>query len=115
MNPYDLKNRFGNEYPAAVVINGVRMSLTRERRFSRTYRSVAPRMGADISRFMDGSAAITAPELQREWPGWTEEQRMDFCGACSWLQEQADFPEMLRFMMQHAGPREWSQIASSVA
>ena len=64
---------------------------------------------------MDGSASITASELQREWHTWTDSQRMDFCQSCCWLHEQPDFPDMLRFIMQHAAPDEWSGVAMSVA
>jgi hypothetical protein len=111
----DLKKRFGVEYPAAVVVEGLRIPLSRERRFSRSYYSKEHKMGSEVSRFMDGSASITASELQREWPAWTEDQRLDFCQFCCWLDEQADFPDMLRFIMQHGGPEDWSGIAMSVA
>jgi hypothetical protein len=40
---------------------------------------------------------------------------MDFCQECSWLRKQDDFRDILRFIMQHASPAEWSGIASSVA
>jgi hypothetical protein len=90
------------------------MPLTRERPFSRTYYSAE--IGTyHVSRFMDGSASMTASELQREWPAWTEYQRLDFCNNCSWLFRQSDFPEMLRFIMQHGSPHDWSPIAGSVA
>lgn len=111
----DLKKRFGDEYPAAVITDGIRMPLRRERKFSRSYRSDEHKMGSEISRFMDDSATITALELQREWPSWTGDVRTDFCGSCCWLHEQPDFPEMLRFIMQHGGPEHWSGIALSVA
>jgi hypothetical protein len=64
---------------------------------------------------MDGSASITASELQREWPGWTEDMRSDFCQSSCWLHEQVDFPEMLRFIMEHGDAKHWSGIALSVA
>jgi hypothetical protein len=110
-----LKKMFGDEYPAAVVVDGVRLPLRSERWFSRSYHSDEDKMGSEVSRFMDGSASITASELQRDWHTWTEGQRMDFCQSCCWLQEQPDFPDMLRFIMQHAAPDEWSGVASSVA
>ena len=40
---------------------------------------------------------------------------MDFCQSSGWLHEQADFPEMLRFIMQRGSPGHWSGIALSVA
>src|SRR5947207_11049388 len=72
-------------------------------------------MGSEISRFMDGSASITASELQQDWRSWREDERSDFCQSCCWLHEQSDFPEMLRFIMQHGRPEHWSGIALSVA
>src|SRR5262249_30975541 len=69
----------------------------------------------EVSRFMDGSASITASELQREWHTWSDSQRMDFCQSCRWLHKQHDFPDMLRFIMQHASPREWCAVALSVS
>src|SRR5712671_456019 len=95
--------------------DGIRLPLRRERRFSRSYHSDEKKMGSEISRFMDGSASITASELRREWTSWTEETRMDFSQSCSWLHEQPDFPEMLRFIMQHGDPDHWSGIALNVA
>jgi hypothetical protein len=71
-------------------------------------------MGSMVSRFMDGSARITASELQREWLSWTGDQREDFCQASAWLDHQSDFPDMLRFIMQNGGLEEWSAVAMSV-
>lgn len=110
-----LRKRFGDEYPAAVVVNGIWLPLRSERRFVRTYHSPEHNLGSQISRFMDGSAKITASELQMEWHTWSERQRMDFCQECSWLGDQADYPDMLRFVMQHGSPSEWSGVALSVA
>jgi hypothetical protein len=109
MNSY-----FGDEYPAAVTIDGVRMPLVSERRWTRTYGSSETKMNSQISRFMDGSAAITFQEFVREWPTWSELERHDFCGACSWLHQQADFPDILRYIIQHGGPDDWSAVANSV-
>jgi hypothetical protein len=113
----DLKKLYGDEYPTAVVMDGVRLALHWECRFSRSYQSDDQKLGTIISRFVDGSASITASELQREWPIWTDYMRIDFCQSCGWgsLQEQADFPEMLRFIMQHGEQKQWSGIAMSVA
>lgn len=110
-----LKKMFGDEYPAAVVVKGIRLPLRRERRFSRSYHSEEHKLGSEVSRFMDGSASITASELQSEWHTWSDDQRMDFCQSCCWLHEQPDFRDMLRFIMQHAAPGEWSGVALSVA
>jgi hypothetical protein len=110
-----LKRVYGDEYPATVLRDGMRCPLQCERRFSRYYHSAEHNTGCEISRFMDGSASITASELQEEWPSWTDDMRSDFCQSCCWLHEQADFPEMLRFVMQHGGPEDWSGIAGNVA
>ncbi|HWY77494.1 MAG TPA: hypothetical protein VN281_17885 [Verrucomicrobiae bacterium] len=112
----EMKKWHGEEYPAAVVINGVRVPLSFETPFTRAYYSREPKKeGCEISRFMDGSASITLAELQRGWPIWTEEKRADFCQSCSWLYKQADFPDMLRFIMARGGLPEWSAIAGEVA
>jgi hypothetical protein len=115
MNMDELKKLYGEEYPGAAVVKGVRMPLTREGRFSRSYRSKEPKMGTEFSRFMDGSASITAAELREEWPTWTRTQRLDFCQSCSWLHLQPDFPDMLRFIIKEGGPDDWSGIAPNVA
>lgn len=101
MNLDDLKRECGEEYPAAVTMDGIRMPLSRESRFSRSYDSGEHKMGTVISRFMDSSASITALELQQEWNNWGEDLRSDFCESCVWLRGQSDFPEMLRFIMEH--------------
>lgn len=116
MNNEALKKGFGSDYPASVIIKGIRMPLINETRFSRYYRASDPKHGGcAISRFMDGSASITSVELERDWVTWTHEQRMDFCGASAWLHRQADFGDMLRFIVRHGTPDHWSSIAQSVA
>ena len=115
MKMSDLKKAYGGEYPAAIMMDGIRLPLRRERRFSRSYHSAEHKIGSEISRFMDDSASITASELQQEWPNWDDDVRSDFCQSSSWLHKQADFPEMLRFIMQHGEPEHWSGIALSVA
>lgn len=115
MKSADLKRQFGDEYPTAVVFDGVRIPLSREGRFSRSYNSKERKIGTVVSRFMDGSASITAAELEREWPTWGEDERLDFCQSCSWLHGQPDFPDMLRFIMRQGDPDDWSGIAMSVA
>lgn len=109
-----MKSYFGDEYPAAVTFDGVRMPLVTERRWTRSYAAKDRKMWYKVSRFMDGSAAITFQEFAREWPKWSERERQDFCGACSWLHQQADYPDILRYIMQHGGPDDWSAIANSV-
>jgi hypothetical protein len=110
-----LKTYFGDEYPAAICFNGARMPLASEDRWTRYFASEDRMVWHHVSRFMDGSATITFPELVTEWPTWSDADRLDFCGSCSWLGEQPDFPEMLRFIMEHGSPRDWSTIANSVA
>ncbi|RYD33111.1 MAG: hypothetical protein EOP86_14145 [Verrucomicrobiaceae bacterium] len=63
---------------------------------------------------MNGSAAMAFPEFAREWPDWNSGERQDFCGACSWLHNQADFPDILRFIMTHGGPHDWSAVAGNI-
>ena len=118
MNPMTseaLRELYGDEYPAAAVVNGLRLPLVSERRFCRSYHSREHKFGTKVSRFMDGSASITNGELQLQWHTWSESDRLDFCQECGWLSPQPDFPHMLRFVMEHGGPREWPALASSVA
>lgn len=115
MKMSDLKKLYGEEYPLAVTTDGIRLPLSRETRFARIYASDGRKMQYEISRFMDESASITVSELRREWPEWTEKIRSDFCQSCDWLNKQADFPGMLRFIMQQGTPDHWSAIALSVA
>jgi len=115
MNANDLKESYGEEYPAAVIFDGVRLPLQRETRFLRNYYSSEHKLGYQISRFMDGTASMTVAQLQSEWARWEEHERLEFCQMSTWLHEQPDYPDMLRFIMEHSGPREWSAIALDVA
>jgi hypothetical protein len=116
MNASEIKKLYGEEYPAAVVIKGVRIPLSNESQFTRSYMSRDRNLGGcDVSRFMDGSASMTASQLQRQWVGWNSWQRVEFCQSCCWLYQQPDFTDMLRFIIQHGGPDEWSAIAGLTA
>ena len=115
MSIEDLNKSFGEEYPAAIVSKGIRFPLCRETKFTRVYCSPTDRNEEHhFSRFMDGSASITLPQLQREWPDWTESERIDFCNGCSWLSKQPDYSDMLHFIIEHSGPVEWSVVALEV-
>ena len=121
MDADKLKKMYGEEYPSVVVMEGTRMLLYIESRFARHY--VTPELemktakygGTTISRFMDGSASMTADQLRREWPTFTDRERVDFCQECSWLYKQNDYPEMLRFIMQQGTPEDWSGIAHLIS
>ena len=116
-----LRRMFGEEYPSAVVKEGTRMVLAVETRFTRSYRTPESELktakygGWSVSRFEDGSASMTAGQLRREWPTWKEWERMDFCQESAWLYKQIDYPEMLRFIMQHGSPDNWSAAAGQIA
>jgi hypothetical protein len=114
LTPSEMKRHFGDEYPVAVTVDGVRLPLARETRWCRQYGGAEHKLQSYVSRFMDGSAVVTFDEVARDWPSWTSDQRLDFCQACNWLHPQADFPDVLRYIMQHGGPDDWSAIASSV-
>lgn len=114
MSPEELKKLYGEDYPAAVIRDGDRMPLHCETRFCRHYRSENKKIGTTVSRFMDGSATITLAELERDWPTLTDSERTDFCQECSWLHKQADFPEILRFVMKRGSLGQWSAIALSI-
>jgi hypothetical protein len=111
----DHTNEFGDEYPDAVTMDGVRMPLFLETRVSRNYESDDGMIGIQVSRFQDGSASLTAPELVRDWASWSDDLKTDFCSSSHALYEQGEFPEMLRFIMKHGRPEHWAGIALSVA
>ncbi|HXI73603.1 MAG TPA: hypothetical protein VNN22_24940 [Verrucomicrobiae bacterium] len=115
MIPRDGKKIYGDEYPAAIVHDGMRMPLLWESRFSRHYQSDDAKLVVVDCRFLDGSASITAVELERDWASWTKDLRIDFCQQCRHLFGQSDFPEMLRFVMQHGSSEHWAAIALRVA
>jgi hypothetical protein len=115
MDESTLKATYGPEYPDAALFSGVRMPLKRDGRFNRYYTPEDGKGGAIVSKFSDGSATMSFEQLQREWPDWSPGDRQEFCGACSWLGRQADFPDMLRFIMRHGGERHWNLIALQVA
>ncbi len=116
MNLDSLRKMFGDEYPEAAVVDGVRIPLSVETQFYRYYNSGDPRvMSQYVSRFMDGSASMTLEQLRREWPMWTKLQRSEFCRSSIWLFKQIDYPDMLRFIIQDGGPDEWSAAANRIA
>lgn len=67
------------------------------------------------SKFQDRTAAITLKQLQDGWPRWSPQVRREFTLSCSWLHEQDDFPDMLRFILVVGDAIECSHIASLVA
>ncbi len=111
----NFRKSFGEEYPAAVMRDGIRMALQRENRFSRHYHSKEHKTGCVISRFIDNSASITASELKREWATWPKDLQIDFCQSSHWLFNQDDFQEMLRFILHYGNSNHWSAIALNVA
>ena len=117
-NPLErLRTEYGKEYPDAITLDGVRMALRRERDFSREYSTDDGKYRFLISRFNDGSASITLPEVRAAWPNWSEGERRDFCYACDWLGDHPhpDLPDILRFVMGPKDPTHASWIAGSVA
>jgi len=115
MIPTDGKKLRGEDYPATIVVDGVHVPLQHESRFKRIYHSVERNTSYGQSRFLDGSASITASELERDWATWTEDLQIDFCQNCLYLFGQSDFREMLRFIMQHGSSKHWAAIALTVA
>jgi hypothetical protein len=109
-------NNYGPEYPAAIVLRGVRLPLVMESPFTRFYRLEDLSKGwCQVSRFMDGSSSISMEQLQNEWTKWTDWQREDFCQSFAWLHKQCDFQDMLRFIMRHGTSKEWATIAGLIA
>lgn len=110
-----LKKLFGDGYPAFAVVQDIKIPLSFETRFQRHYHSKEHKMGTTVSRFMDGSASMTAAQFASEWPEMTEDERVDFCSAADWLSKQADFADMLRFIIRHGKPDEWRWMSLSIA
>jgi hypothetical protein len=115
MDTGELKQHYGDEYPAAITLHGVRMPLTHDGRFAREYGSDEAKAGATISKFQDGTASVTFDQLKSEWSGWSQRDRHEFCSGCAWLAGQADMPDMVRFVMSQPEPEYWSSIALPVA
>jgi hypothetical protein len=108
----DCKQLYGSEYPAAYDLDGIRVPLSGETRFTRQYHSEEHRRGTATSRLFDGSASITMPQLEREWGTWDSALRDDFCSACMDIFEEPGLPEMIRFMACHARPDDWRSLLS---
>ena len=115
MTESELRAEYGPEYPDAVIWDGVRMPLEHENRFSRSFTNESGNEGFVVSRFMDGSATITAAELKQDWSNWDEDEQIDFCQSCSWLHEQPDYPEMVRHIVQNASSQIFGCISNCVA
>ena len=109
-----IKEMFGDEYPAAVMQGGVRQVLWLETAFSRNYYSEDRKRGTRVSRCMDGSASMSLQKLQMEWSTWTEREQDDFCQSCVWLDEQDDYADMLRYITRHGNLEVWPNIAGQV-
>lgn len=106
---------YGEEYPNVVFDNGIRLPLNRESRFIRYYHNHEHNVGAEISRFMDGTAEISFRELKELWPGWSPVERRDFISASHWLHEHPEFADMMRFVMDHGDQDDCSAVALQVA
>jgi hypothetical protein len=107
---------FGPAYPELLTdSDGTLMPLVEETRWSRIYRHPTTGRILRISRFMDGSASMSLDGLRENWPKWTPDERHAFSRNAAWLRNQADFPNMLRFMMDGGDKGVWVEIALSVA
>jgi hypothetical protein len=96
----------GEEYPAAIIVGGIRIALAYETRFQRHFILSEPDKQSDtvVSRFVDWSASITLQQLKQEWSTWTDADRADFCASMCDLEliGQQDFAEIVRFLLQNA-------------
>ncbi len=59
------------------MLDGIRMPLTREGRFLRSYDNREAKRGTVVSRFMDGTAEISLSELKESWPRWSRFERYE--------------------------------------
>jgi len=106
---------YGSDYPEAVELGGVRMSLTRQGRFLRAYYNKEAKQGAVVSRFMDGTADISFSELKDEWPRWSRKERHDFTSAAGWLNDDPEFADMMRLILEQGSQDDISAVALQVA
>jgi ribosomal-protein-alanine N-acetyltransferase len=111
----ELKRRYGGEYPDAVLTLGSRLALKSEKRFTRQYHSEDGKLRMLASRFEDGSATITYRELRMQWPHWSDEDKLEFVSACNGLCGQADYPDIVRFVMKHGDAIHGSGMALQAA
>jgi hypothetical protein len=114
MTEKELKEEYGPDYPERLIHNDLLMSLESETRFTRIYSADDQTEGYIVSRFMDGSATITIEELKREWEHWTKDEQIDFGQSCSWLHEQDDFADMIRYIAERAAAEVVGSIAGSL-
>ena len=109
-----------------------KMKLVSETRWHREYALPEPGHFCRESKFFDGSASITLEELEREWPNWSEAERIDFCwsvgqalptgdgcgkkfqGAQTGKDVFSRLPDMLRFIMRQGNHRTWSAVALDI-
>jgi len=90
------------------------MTVARETRWSREYQSADNSERFLDSRFRDGSASITLSELTREWPEWTQSEKLEFAQAFVHYQGRQR-AKIVRFLMRNGDHHVWSTIAASVA
>ena len=115
MDAEDMKDIYGDEYPHAVNLSGVRASLVAEGRWVRVFENAEGTQKTIVPRFMDGSASITLEELKDGWPGWSKRDRHDFCLGLSWLKDQEDYDALLRFILSEGTSDELACMASCAA
>lgn len=113
--PKELDHPRYREYPEALWEGEIRFNLLRETRFCRTYSSPDKKRATTISRFMDGSASISAQELKKEWPNWPYPMRSVFCTNCGWLHKQEDYAEIMWHILNDADPDLISASSSKIA
>jgi hypothetical protein len=104
----------GEEYPTAISIQGTRIPLAYESRFTRHYLEIKSDVGCHtgVSRFLDGTASITLQQLKEEWSGWNDADRADFCASMPDLQNigQEDFAQIVRFLLDNADVNILGQV-----
>ena len=111
----DLSHQRYREYPHAIWVGDKRLPLSRETRFTRIYTSPDGKVFSEISRFMDGTAAITAEEVKTEWPTWSKADRRDFCYAFYWLRDQSDYSEIIKVFINDGDFDVITATASEIA
>ena len=87
--------------PLSFDLNGERLKLVKETRWSRRFASLDGRRIVLKSRLEDGSASITLTQLDADWSSWTREERGDFCNSIRGLRGPIRI-DVLRFLIKNA-------------
>lgn len=90
-----------------------KQKIKNETRWSLTYHD--PEIDADmtVSKFMLGDASISVDQLRKEWPEWTQAERLDFANNVGFA-DASHLPDFIRLIMADGDMLVWSAIALNI-